>query len=85
MLTVKLESQQISQRVDRLTLSREAFDQEIVKSNKLLADSQAKVAGFLRLIEQKQSTIVSYRKRISQIAASTGVRACGRPCFVLRS
>ncbi|XP_030600776.1 coiled-coil domain-containing protein 40 isoform X2 [Archocentrus centrarchus] len=71
-LTVKLESQQISQQADSLGLTREALDQEIEKSNMILTASQAKAAAFVRLIDQKQLTINNYRKMISQIAASTG-------------
>lgn len=76
-LVVKLESQLVSQRVDSLALTQEALDQEIAKSNKLITAIQAKVTSSVRVIEQKQSTIIGYNKKISQIAASTGVSDCG--------
>lgn len=76
-LAVKLESQLVSQRVDSLALIQEAVDQEITKYNKLITAIEAKVTSSIRVIEQKQSTIIGYNKKISQIAATTGVSGCG--------
>ncbi|XP_039860621.1 coiled-coil domain-containing protein 40 [Simochromis diagramma] len=71
-LVVKLESQLVSQRVDSLALTQEALDQEITKYNKLITAIEAKLTSSVRVIEQKQSTIIGYNTKISQIAATTG-------------
>lgn len=76
-LVVKLESQLVSQRVDSLALTQEALDQEITKYNKLITAIEAKLTSSVRVIEQKQSTIIGYNTKISQIAATTGVSGCG--------
>uniref|UniRef100_A0A3Q4HMW8 Coiled-coil domain 40 molecular ruler complex subunit n=1 Tax=Neolamprologus brichardi TaxID=32507 RepID=A0A3Q4HMW8_NEOBR len=71
-LAVKLESQLVSQRVDSLALTQEALDQEITNYNKLITAIEAKLTSSVRVIEHKQSTIIGYNKKISQIAATTG-------------
>lgn len=76
-LVVKLESQLVSQRMDSLALTQEALDQEITKYNKLITAIEAKLTSSVRVIEQKQSTIIGYNMKISQIAATTGVSGCG--------
>ncbi|XP_013767376.1 coiled-coil domain-containing protein 40 [Pundamilia nyererei] len=71
-LVVKLESQLVSQQVDNLALTQKALDQEITKYNKLITAIEAKLTSSVRVIEQKQSTIIGYNTKISQIAATTG-------------
>lgn len=73
-VVVGLESSEVSQHLDSLTLTQEALDEEITKHNKLLMSNQSKFSSFVTFISQKQSTIASYNKKIYQIAASTGVR-----------
>ncbi|KAM4612412.1 coiled-coil domain-containing protein 40 [Polymixia lowei] len=69
---VGLENSEVSQHLDDLTITLEALEQEIAQRNKLLAASQAKIAGRVTVIERKQATINGYNKKIQQIAASTG-------------
>ncbi len=71
---VGLESSEVGQHLDSLTLTQEALDEEITKHNKLLMSNQSKFSSFVTFISQKQSTIASYNKKIYQFAASTGVR-----------
>lgn len=85
-MAVGLESSEVSQHLESLALTQEALDEEIAKLNKLLTSNQAKISSFIILIEQKQATIASYNRKISEIAASTGVRDPGEemiPGFLL--
>ncbi|XP_035492156.1 coiled-coil domain-containing protein 40 isoform X1 [Scophthalmus maximus] len=72
LVAVGLESSEVSQHLESLALTQEALDEEIAKLNKLLTSNQAKISSFIILIEQKQATIASYNRKISEIAASTG-------------
>lgn len=72
-----LESSEVGQHLDSLALTQEALDEEIAKYNKLLSSNQAKISSFITDIGQKQATISKYNRKISQIAASTGVRCSG--------
>lgn len=74
MLTVAQESQQINERLSSLALIQEALIKEADKYNKLLTASQTNFSSSARLIEQKQVTIANLTKKISIIAANTGVR-----------
>ncbi|XP_037619782.1 coiled-coil domain-containing protein 40 [Sebastes umbrosus] len=69
---VGLESSEISQHLDSLTVTQEALDEEIAKYNKLLTSNQTEISSFVKLIRHKQATIANYNKKICQIAASTG-------------
>ncbi|XP_068178034.1 coiled-coil domain-containing protein 40 isoform X2 [Antennarius striatus] len=69
---VGLECSTVDQRLDRLALTLEAQNEEIAERNKLLTSAQAQISSFFTLIEQKQHTIANYKKKIDQIAASTG-------------
>lgn len=71
---MELESSDVGQHLDTLTLTQETLDEEIAKYSKLLTSDQAKISSFITLIRQKQHTISSYNKKIYQITASTGVR-----------
>lgn len=71
------ESSEVSQHLESLTLTQEALEEEIAKSNKLLTSDHAKIASFVTLIGQKQTTIATYKKKIYQIVARTGVRDSG--------
>uniref|UniRef100_A0A3B4F6Y6 Coiled-coil domain containing 40 n=1 Tax=Pundamilia nyererei TaxID=303518 RepID=A0A3B4F6Y6_9CICH len=71
-LVVKLESQLVSQQVDNLALTQKALDQEITKYNKLITAIEAKLTSSVRVIEQKQSTIIGYNTKISQIHDDLG-------------
>ncbi|XP_041790181.1 coiled-coil domain-containing protein 40 [Chelmon rostratus] len=66
------ESSKVSQHLESLTLTQEALEEEIAKSNKLLTSDHAKIASFVTLIGQKQTTIATYKKKIYQIVARTG-------------
>lgn len=74
MLTIAQESQQINERLSSLALIQEALIKEADKYNKLLTASQTNFSSSARLIEQKQVTIANLTKKISIIAANTGVR-----------
>ncbi|XP_051240947.1 coiled-coil domain-containing protein 40 [Dicentrarchus labrax] len=71
-VVVGLESSKLSQHLDSLAHTQEALDKEIEKYNNLLTSNQAKISSFVMQIRQNQSTISSYTKKISEIAASTG-------------
>ncbi|XP_037328820.2 coiled-coil domain-containing protein 40 isoform X2 [Pungitius pungitius] len=69
---VGLESSEISQHLDSLTLTQGALDEELAKYNKLLTSHQAKMSSIGKLIDQKQAIIFNYNKKIYEIAARTG-------------
>ncbi|XP_034044600.1 coiled-coil domain-containing protein 40 [Thalassophryne amazonica] len=71
-MAVKLESSEITQRLDSLTITQKDQDQEITKYNKLIAEREAKMSAFSTAIERNQDTIAKYKTKISQIAAVTG-------------
>ncbi|GAA6228588.1 coiled-coil domain-containing protein 40 isoform X2 [Lates japonicus] len=71
-VAVRLESSEVSQHLDSLTLTQEALDEEITKYNKLITSNQAKISSFITIVGQKQATIANYNRKISQITASTG-------------
>lgn len=83
MAAVGLESSEVGQHLDSLALTQEALDEEIAKYNKLLSSNQAKISSFITVIGQKQATISKYNRKISQIAASTGVRYSGEGVVVV--
>lgn len=78
-----LESSKVGQHLDSLALTQEALDEEITKYNKLLSSNQAKISSFITVIGQKQATIAKYNRKISQIAASTGVRCPGEEAMIV--
>ncbi|KAM8880531.1 coiled-coil domain-containing protein 40 isoform 2-T3 [Spinachia spinachia] len=69
---VGLESSEISQQLDSLTLIQGALDEDVAKYNKLLTSHQTKISSFGKLIDQKQAIIFNYNKKIYEIAARTG-------------
>nr|XP_020451652.1 coiled-coil domain-containing protein 40 isoform X2 [Monopterus albus] len=71
-VAVGLQSSEIGQHLDSLALPQEALDVKITEYDKLLTSKQATISSFVTLIGQKQAIIVSYNRKISQIAASTG-------------
>ncbi|XP_060941517.1 coiled-coil domain-containing protein 40 [Limanda limanda] len=71
-VTVGLESIEVSQHLESLSLAQEALDEEITKYNKFLTTNQDKISSFHTLIEQKETTIANYNRKISKITASTG-------------
>ncbi|XP_029366377.1 coiled-coil domain-containing protein 40 [Echeneis naucrates] len=70
--TLEQQSSEVSQHLDSLAITEETLDEEIAKLNKLVTSNQDKIASFIVLIGQKQSTIAGYDRKISQITASTG-------------
>lgn len=82
MLSVAQECQQVNERLSSLALVQDALIKEADKYNELLTASQSSFSSSARLIEQKQVTISSLTKKISIIAANTGVRIFfGNVCF----
>ncbi|XP_035515431.1 coiled-coil domain-containing protein 40 [Morone saxatilis] len=71
-VVVGLESSELSQQLDSLAHTQEALDKEIEKYNNLLTTNQAKISSFVMQTSQNQSTISTYNKKISEIAARTG-------------
>ncbi|XP_023262649.1 coiled-coil domain-containing protein 40 [Seriola lalandi dorsalis] len=71
-VTVGLESGEVSQHLDSLALTQDALDEEIANYNKLLTSNQAKISSFITIIGQKQAIITNYNRKICHIAASTG-------------
>ncbi|XP_068590798.1 coiled-coil domain-containing protein 40 [Cebidichthys violaceus] len=71
-VSVGLQSSEVSQHVDGLTLTQEGLDEEIAKYNESLTTNQAKISSFATLIGQKQATISKYNRKIHQIADRTG-------------
>uniref|UniRef100_A0A665UPX6 Coiled-coil domain containing 40 n=1 Tax=Echeneis naucrates TaxID=173247 RepID=A0A665UPX6_ECHNA len=69
---IEKQSSEVSQHLDSLAITEETLDEEIAKLNKLVTSNQDKIASFIVLIGQKQSTIAGYDRKISQITASTG-------------
>lgn len=64
----------VGQALDALTLTQETLDEEIANKTKLVTSCQAKISSYNTLIQQKQHTIECHKKKISEIAARTGVR-----------
>ncbi|KAM9857686.1 coiled-coil domain-containing protein 40 [Aulostomus maculatus] len=60
------------QNLDSLALIQKALHEDIKRNNKLVTSNEAKIASFVTLIRQKQTTITNYNNKIHQIAASTG-------------
>ncbi|XP_069386026.1 coiled-coil domain-containing protein 40-like isoform X2 [Paralichthys olivaceus] len=68
----ELESNKVNQHLKSLSLAQEALNEEIAKNHKFLTSNQAKISSFNTLIKQKDATIATYNRKISQIAANTG-------------
>lgn len=79
---MELESSNVAQHLDTLTLTQDALNEEIAKYNKLLTSDQAKISSFITLIQQKQHSISCYNKKIHQITASTGVSEFNPACHI---
>nr|XP_057930526.1 coiled-coil domain-containing protein 40 isoform X2 [Doryrhamphus excisus]XP_057930527.1 coiled-coil domain-containing protein 40 isoform X2 [Doryrhamphus excisus] len=71
-MATTLESNVISDNLDNLTRTLKELDEEITKSNKVVASNQASSSSMDVLIAQKQTTIVNYNKKMSLIALRTG-------------
>ncbi|XP_031722936.1 coiled-coil domain-containing protein 40 [Anarrhichthys ocellatus] len=67
-----LESSEVGQHLDSLTLTQEGLDEEIAKYTESLTINQAKSSSFGTLIGQKQATMSRYNNKIHQIAEKTG-------------
>ncbi|KAK9540308.1 hypothetical protein VZT92_002769 [Zoarces viviparus] len=67
-----LESSEVGQNLDSLTVIQEGLDEEIAKYTESLTINQAKSTSFGTLIGQKQATISRYNIKIHQIAEKTG-------------
>lgn len=74
-MVVELEITEVSEQLDALTVAQKAMDEEITKFNQSLTSNLAKNSSFIKVIEQKQSSITDINRKIAQIAASTGVRS----------
>ncbi|XP_008315900.1 coiled-coil domain-containing protein 40 isoform X2 [Cynoglossus semilaevis] len=72
LLVVELEITEVSEQLDALTVAQKAMDEEIAKFNQSLTSNLAKNSSFIKVIEQKQSSITDINRKIAQIAASTG-------------
>ncbi|XP_076001592.1 coiled-coil domain-containing protein 40 [Genypterus blacodes] len=72
LVTLGLESSEISQHLDSLKLIQEALELEITNYNTLLTANQAKMTSFDSSIERNHAVIDTYNKKIQQIAANTG-------------
>lgn len=79
---MELESSNVAQHLDTLTLTQDTLNEEIAKYNKLLTSDQARISSFITLIQQKQHSISCYNKKIHQITASTGVREFSPACHI---
>ncbi|XP_035036633.2 coiled-coil domain-containing protein 40 [Hippoglossus stenolepis] len=71
-VTVGLEIIEVSQHLESLSLTQEALDEEKAKYQKMITSNQAQISSFNALIEQKETTIANYNRKISKITASTG-------------
>lgn len=69
-----LESSEVSQHLDSLTLIQSALDEEVAKHNMLLTSYQTKSSSSGKLIDQKHAVIFECEEKIKEIAARTGVR-----------
>nr|XP_040042055.1 coiled-coil domain-containing protein 40 isoform X1 [Gasterosteus aculeatus aculeatus] len=69
---VGLESSEVSQHLDSLTLIQSALDEEVAKHNKLLTSYQTKSSSSGKLIDQKHAVIFECEEKIKEIAARTG-------------
>lgn len=69
-----LESSNVGKHLDSLALTQKALDEEIAKYNKLLSSNQAKISSLVTILGQKQAAVSKFNRKISEIAASTGVR-----------
>ena len=74
---VGLESIEISLHLESLSLAQEALDEEEAKYQKIITSNEAQIFSFHTLIQQKETTIANYNRKISKIVASTGVRDLG--------
>ncbi|XP_060941531.1 coiled-coil domain-containing protein 40-like [Limanda limanda] len=71
-VTVGLESIEVSQHLESLSLAQEALDEEKAKLQRMITANQAQITSFNGLIEKKETTIANFNRKISKITASTG-------------
>ncbi|XP_010887627.2 coiled-coil domain-containing protein 40 [Esox lucius] len=77
MAAVKLESTEVTLRLEGLARALAALDTEMSRRHELLSANEAMSAKRVTVIERKQATINMYNKKIEQIIASTGHKDLG--------
>uniref|UniRef100_A0A8C5GLB4 Coiled-coil domain-containing protein 40 n=2 Tax=Gouania willdenowi TaxID=441366 RepID=A0A8C5GLB4_GOUWI len=70
-IAVKLAIHNVLLQVDSLELTQDALQGEIESLDSFLTLVQTRISSVMKLIEQKQTTIINYNKKISEIVAST--------------